>query len=171
MPTVETGAMEAGDPWREAARLISAQLWFALGTVDEIGVPSVSYVPFATVDGAFGVVVSRLAAHSVNLLARRPASVLLVDDDFRQRDAYSRTRFSIGVTPWPSPPGSAKADAIWSALEARQGATVRTLRSLPDFEAISLEPASGRLVLGFASAHDLGAAAIGELLRAMANEA
>jgi putative heme iron utilization protein len=161
--------MDAGDPRREAGRLISAQLWFALGTVDQSGVPSVSYVPFAAVDGAFGMVVSRLAAHTVNLLARRPASVLLVDDDFQQDDAYARARFSIGVTARPNAPGSAKAEAIWSALEARQGATVRTLRALPDFHAISLEPVSGRLVLGFASAHDLGATAIVELLRATVN--
>ncbi len=163
--------METGDLRREAARLISAQLWFALGTVDQSAVPSVSYVPFAPVDGAFGMVVSRLAAHTVNLLARRRASVLLVDDDVQQRDAYARARFSIGVAASPHAPESAKADAIWSALEARQGATVRTLRALPDFQAISLEPVSGRLVLGFASAHDLSAAAIVELLRAMVKEA
>jgi putative heme iron utilization protein len=162
--------MEASDPRREAARLISAQLWFALGTVDVRGAPSVSYVPFATVDGAFGVVVSRLAAHTFNLLARRSASVLLVDDDVEQRDAYTRTRFSISVEAVPRTPKSAEADAIWSALEARQGTTVRTLRTLPDFEAISLEPGSGRIVLGFASAHDLGAGAIVELLQSVDNE-
>jgi heme oxygenase (biliverdin-IX-beta and delta-forming) len=157
--------MEDGDPRREAARLISGPLWFALGTVDQGGAPSVSYVPFATVDGTFGMVVSRLAAHTANLLARRPASVLLVDDD-RQGDAYARARFSIAVMASTNAPGSGRADAIWSALEARQGATVRILRALPDFEAISLEPLNGRLVLGFASAHDLSAAEIVQLLRA-----
>jgi putative heme iron utilization protein len=164
---ISSAVMEPGDLRREeAARLIRAQLWFALGTVDQNGVPSVTYLPFACVDGAFGVVVSRLSAHTVNLLASRPASALLVDDDFRQRDAYVRPRFTIGVRVWPQAAGSPKADAIWSALEARQGETVRTLRALPDFEAISLEPTSGRIVLGFAAAHDLGAAAIVELLRA-----
>lgn len=158
--------MDAGDPRREAARLLCAQLWFALGTVDASGVPSVSYVPFAAQGGAFGIVVSRLAAHTVNLLARRPASVLLVEDHVERRDAYVRARFSIAVTASPNAAGSAEADAIWSALESRQGETVRTLRMLPDFEAISLEPVRGRLVLGFASAYDLAAGVIAELLRA-----
>jgi putative heme iron utilization protein len=157
--------MDRGDPRREAGRLIAAQRWFALGTVDQSGVPSVGYVPFAVVDGAFGIVVSRLAAHSANLLARRPASLLLVDDDVDQRDAYARVRFSIDVAAHPTSPGSASADAIWSALESRQGATIRVLRTLPDFQAISLEPTSGRLVSGFASAHDLAAGAIVEFLR------
>ena len=158
--------MDGDDRRREAGRLISAQRWLALGTVDQSGIPSVSYVPFASVDGAFGIVVSRLAAHTANLLARRPASLLLVDDNAQQPDAYARVRVTIGVTAQTNAPGSARADAIWSALESRQGATVRTLRALPDFQAISLEPVSGRLVLGFASAHDIGADAIVELLRA-----
>jgi len=168
MPAVETVAMEAEDPRRAAARLVSAQSWLALATVDASGVPALSYVPFAPADAAFGVVVSGLAAHTANLLARRPASVLLVEDDPSPRDAYARARFSAAVTPWPHAPGSPQAEAVWSALEARQGETVRVLRTLSDFRAVSLAPADGRLVLGFASAHDLEATAIVELLRSAA---
>ena len=157
---------EGTEAGREAARLISAQSWLALATVDPGGVPAVSYVPFATVDGAFGIVVSRLAAHTANLAARRPASVLLVDDNGRGGDAYARVRFSIGITASPNAPGSAISDAIWSALEGRHGPTVRILRGLPDFAAVSLTPQSGRIVMGFASAHDIGAAGLSELLRA-----
>lgn len=157
---------ESTEPRREAARLIANQSWLALATVDAGGIPAVSYVPFAAVDGAFGIVVSGLAAHTANLAAGRPASVLLVDDSGRDGDAYARVRFSIGVRAAPNAPRSAIADAIWSALETRHGATVRTLRELPDFAAVSLRPQSGRIILGFASAHDIGAADVGELLRA-----
>ena len=160
--------MGAEDRWRAAARLIAAQSWLALATVDERGVPSLSYVPFAPADGAFGVVVSGLAAHTASLLARRPASVLLVDDEPADRDAYARARFSAAVTAWPHAPGSPQAEAVWSALEMRQGGTVAALRTLSDFRAVSLAPANGRLVLGFASAHDLDAASIVELLRSLA---
>lgn len=157
--------MGTEDRLRAAARLISAQAWLALATVDEHGVPSLSYVPFAPANGAFGVVVSGLAAHTAHLLARRPASVLLVDDDPAQRDAYARARFSAAVTASPHASGSAEAEAVWSALEARQSGTVRALRTLSDFRAVSLAPGSGRLVLGFAAAHDLEAAEIVRLLR------
>jgi putative heme iron utilization protein len=156
--------MEDAGPLREAARLIAAQRWFALGTIDQRGIPAVSYVPFAYADGAFGIVVSRLAAHTADLLAGRPASVLLVDDAPRD-DAYTRTRFSIAVAPRPSAASSTQAGRIWSALEARQGATVTLLRTLPDFEAIALQPLGGRLILGFAAAHDVDAAAIAHALR------
>lgn len=159
--------MEAEEPGRAAARLVSAQTWLALGTVDENGAPSLSYVPFAPAGGAFGVAVSGLAAHTAHLAARRPASVLLVDGDAAQQDAYTRTRLSVAVTAWPHAPGSPEAEAVWSALERRQGGTVRMLRTLSDFLAVSLAPVSGRLVLGFASAHDLGGTAIADLLRAI----
>jgi putative heme iron utilization protein len=155
--------MNEADARREAARLIFAQRWFALGTIDEHGVPNVSYVPFAVAGGAFSMVASRLAAHSANLLARRPASILLVDEGEpgrMQRDAYAQPRFSIGVDPRPQSRGSAPADAIWASLEARHGATAAVLRTLPDFEAIALVPTGGRLVLGFASARDIDGPAI-----------
>ena len=165
MRAVEKGRMYGEERQRAAARLITAQPWLALGTVGESGAPSVSYVPFAPVGGAFGVVVSGLAAHTASLLARRPASVMLVDEGSEQGDAYARTRFSVAVTPWPHAAGSAQAEAVWSALERRAGATVLALRTLSDFQAVSLAPVDGRLVLGFASAHDLSGTAIGDLLR------
>lgn len=159
--------MDAEDPRREAARLISTQAWCALGTVDAGGVPLVTYAPFAPVDGAFGIAVTRLAAHTVNLLERRPASVLVVDAGFAG-DAYAQPRITVAVTARPNPAGSAQAGAVWSALSARHGETVSVLRTLPDFEAISLEPVSGRLILGFAAAHDLDGGALAELLRTAA---
>jgi hypothetical protein len=162
--------MDGSDPGRAAARLISAQRWFALATGgDARESPLLSYVPFAVVGAAFGIVVSRLAAHTVHLLAGRAASVMLVDDD-PQGDAYAQPRLSIGVSARPQARASAPADAIWSALQARHGATVGLLRTLPDFEAIALDPIAGRLVLGFASAHDLAGPAIAKELRALAGQ-
>jgi heme iron utilization protein len=148
----------------KAIRLLSAQRWLALAIVDADGLPAVSYVPFAVIGGAFGIVVSRLAAHSAPLLAGCASSVLLVDSDTQTSDAYTRARLSIGVTAVPQTAGSAGAQQVWNALESRQGETVRMLRALPDFNAILLEPVQGRLVLGFASAHDLSGSQIVKLL-------
>jgi putative heme iron utilization protein len=157
--------MDAVARRREAIRLLCTQRWLALATVDQGGVPATSYLPFAIVDGAFGIVVSRLAVHSAPLLAGCLASVLLVDSDAQLADAYARARFSIGVTASPQAAGSSSAVAIWSALERRQGETARTLRTLPDFDAILLEPVNGRLVLGFAAAYDLSGASVAELMK------
>lgn len=150
---------------REAARLISAQRWLALATLDGDGAPAVSYVPFAPLDGSFAIVVSRLAAHTASLLAGRPASVMVVDADATLEDSFARRRFSIGVIAKPHAPGSTRANAVWSALETHQGETAAILRTLPDFEAVTLAPLGGRLILGFAAAHDVSAAAIEGMLR------
>ena len=158
--------MQRADTRAEATRLIRAQRWLALATVDEKARPAASYVPFAPVGDAFGIVVSRLAAHTANLLARRPASIMLVDGAADQPDEFSRARLSVAVSVSPLPQGSEHADAVWNALEARQGPTTSTLRMLPDFHAIALAPLDARLVLGFASAHHLAGETVAELLRA-----
>jgi putative heme iron utilization protein len=150
-------------PKIQAASLVAAQRWLALSTVDESGAPAASYVPFAPVLGGFGIVVSRLSPHTPHLLAQRPAAVLLVGDGVQ--DPYSRSRLSVNVIPHNSAAASKEAQTIWSALQERHGETVAILRMLPDFEAITLEPKHGRLVLGFASAHDLDAATLKEMLR------
>jgi putative heme iron utilization protein len=156
--------MESGTPQAAAAHLIATQRWFALSTVEADGTPGIGYIPFACVDGAFAMVASRLAAHTANLLARRPASILLVAGGPDPDDAYTRARFSLRVAPRPLARGSAAANAVWSALVARQGATVAILQTLADFEAITLEPTSGRLVLGFAAAYDLDASDVVHVL-------
>ncbi|MGH7329752.1 MAG: hypothetical protein ACREJX_15505 [Polyangiaceae bacterium] len=52
----------------QATRLLWKQRWLALATLDDHGTAEISYVPFTPVNGAFGIVVSRLAAHTANLL-------------------------------------------------------------------------------------------------------
>ncbi len=146
--------MEDDEVRRAAARLVAARSWLALATLAADGSPLVSYVPFAPVGGAFGIVVSGLAAHTENLIARPSASILVVDEGEGERDAYARARMSVKVTARPMESGPA-ADAVWSALLARHGATVETLRALPDFRAVALVPDGGRLVLGFAAARTL----------------
>ncbi|MBV8600783.1 MAG: pyridoxamine 5'-phosphate oxidase family protein [Candidatus Eremiobacteraeota bacterium] len=154
--------------YARARRLLDGTGWLGLATVDEGGTPSASYVPFALVGGRFGIVVSRLAAHTEHLKARRPASALFVDEESRSeevdRDPYARSRLSVAIQASLQPAGSAEAAAIWSALERRHGVTVAVLRELPDFDAVALAPGGGRLVLGFASAHDLDAGEIERLL-------
>lgn len=156
--------MTDADPRAEAARLIATQRWCALGTVDAHGAPSVTYVPFAPVDGAIGIVVSALASHAAHLAASPAASVLLVGDDVA--DPYARTRLTIPARAAEAAASSHEAEAVWDALAARHGETVAILRTLPDFRAVRLVPAGGRLVLGFASAHGLRGETLAELLRA-----
>lgn len=156
--------MDDDNPENAAARLITAQSWLVLATLDCAGEPQQSYLPFAIAGSAFGIVASRLAPHTANLLARRPAAIILVAASDAVDDPYARPRLSITVSAVPHARGSMPAGEIWSALRARCGETVALLGTLPDFEAVALVPVRGRLILGFASAHDLDAAALARAL-------
>lgn len=148
----------------EAGSLIANARWFALATTSASGEPAISYVPFACVEGGFGIVVSGLAAHTANLIARPTVSLLVIGDPAPDDDAFARSRLSIDAFAHLAAPGSASAEAIWDALAARHEGTVAVLRSLPDFRPIRLEPLRARLVLGFAAASDLDAAALKNVL-------
>jgi heme iron utilization protein len=150
-----------------AGSLIESARWFALATVGASGEPAVSYVPFACVEGGFGIVVSGLATHTANLIARPAVSLLVIGEPAPDEDAFARSRLSIDALARVAPPSSASAEAIWDALAARHEGTVAILRSLPDFRPILLEPLRARLVLGFAAASDLDAPALQNLLRSL----
>jgi hypothetical protein len=151
---------------RAAAALLRDARSFALATLDANGEPATSYVPFAAVAGAFGIVVSGLAAHAAHLAARPAVSLLAVGPEAEDGDAFARPRIAIDALAHATPQGSPEANAIWDALIARHGETAALLRTLPDFRAIRLEPRRARLVLGFAAASDLDAAALQRLLPA-----
>ena len=153
------------NPIEGAASVIDDARWFALGTVTAHGEPALSYVPFASVEGAFGIVVSGLASHTAHLLARPTVSLLVVGESQPDDDAFARQRLAIDAIAREARVNSARADAIWDALAARHGATVAVLRGLPDFRAFALEPVRARLVLGFAAAYDLDAASLAQVLR------
>jgi putative heme iron utilization protein len=155
------------NPIQGAASLIGSARWFALATVAPNGEPAVSYLPFACVDGALGIVVSGLASHAANLIARPAVSLLAVGEPEPDPDAFARARLSIEAIAREAVPNSRDAGAVWDALAARHGDTVAVLRGLPDFRAIVLQPVRARLVLGFAAAYDLDAATLETLVRSV----
>jgi heme iron utilization protein len=167
MTALEPRRRLSTDPIQAAASLIGSARWFALATVGPTGEPSVSYVPFACVEEGFGIVVSGLASHTANLLARPTVSLLAVGEPAPDDDAFARARFSIDATARDAVPNSRDAGAVWDALAARHGDTVAVLRGLPDFRAIVLQPVRARLVLGFAAAYDLDAATLEKLVRSL----
>jgi putative heme iron utilization protein len=156
---------DPSSPVSAAAALLRDARWFALATLAAHGEPATSYVPFTRVEGAFGIVVSALAAHAAHLAARPAVSLLAVGEQPPDGDAFARARIAIDALAHETPRDSAEAAAIWDGLVARHGETAALLRTLPDFRAIRLVPVRARLVLGFAAASDLDAAALADLLR------
>jgi putative heme iron utilization protein len=141
----------------QAARaLIDGASWLALATIGADGEAAVSYVPFALVEGGFGVAVSTLAAHTAHLVARPRISLLVVGDPTQDGDSFACPRVTIhAVAHAVTDP--VQATAIWEALARRHGPTAEILRTLPDFHPFVLTPMRARVVFGFAQANDLDA--------------
>jgi putative heme iron utilization protein len=127
-----------------------------LATVDAQGAPEASYAPFA-LDGAgrFIVFVSRLSAHTRNLLEDGRAAALLIEDEARSPQIYARRRVAYRCRVERLERSAAGADALLDLLAARHGEVLELLRGLGDFELLALTPESGQLVLGFGRAYRL----------------
>ena len=78
-------------------RLLLEQRWAALGTLDDKGAPSLSFVAYVPEPdfGGFLIHVSRLAGHTQSLLARPRAALGISDPDSGQDDPQLLARHSI----------------------------------------------------------------------------
>jgi putative heme iron utilization protein len=144
---------------RAAAELLAGTRWLGLATLAADGEPSVSYFPFARLEGGFGIVVSGLAAHAAQLAAHPRVAALFLGEPDPGGDPFARPRLSVDAVAHDRS-GTPAGDAIWEALAGRNGATVAVLRGLPDFRPFFLVPIRARLVLGFARASELEGAAV-----------
>ena len=137
-----------------ARSLVLDARWLTLATVGADGEPSTSYVPFALVEGGFGIVVSALAAHTGHLRSHPRVAALVVAETVPGDDPFARPRLSIDARAHEvSDP--ADAAAIWDALARRNGETATLLRTLPDFRPFVLAPIAVRAILGFGQAGDV----------------
>ncbi len=150
-----------------ALRPILGAPFLALATTDDRGLAFASYVPYACVDGTFAFAVSGLAAHARHLALRYFASLLIVGE--APADAYARARLTVNVRARVLPAGTPAAERVWDALQRKHGATVAILRGLGDFTVYAGVPEHGRLVLGFAAAHDVSKDVLAAALEAAAD--
>ena len=143
--------------------LVRAQSIAALGTLHE-GAPHVSMVPYAQRPGdvAFFIHVSRLAAHTRDMLASPRVSLLIISSvgDSPQ----SRARVTVMGDAHPLVTGSAEYVAAKASYLARF-ADAAHIFVLGDFSMFMITPISARVVGGFAQAFSVGAESFANALR------
>lgn len=139
------------------ARLILEQRWTALATADEHGRPFASMVACVAEPKFTGFLLhlSRLAAHTHNLLANPQASLLFAEADPGQGNPQELARVSV----------QGRVDLISrhddDYAEARNRYLVRLpdaqpLFDFPDFLLFRVRPVEARFVGGFAQARTFG---------------
>jgi putative heme iron utilization protein len=143
--------------------LVREQDIAALGTLHE-GEPYVSMVPYAQPAGGadFFIHVSRLAAHTRDMLASPRVSLLIVA---RSGDSpQSRARVTVQGDAHPLAAGSAEYAAAKACYIARFPHAA-DIFELADFSIFKIQPVSVRVVGGFAQAFSLGAESFARALR------
>lgn len=147
------------DQGERVRQLLRRQRWAALATQCRDGSPSVSFVAYVAESDFNGFLlhVSRLAAHTRNLLARPAVALAVSEPDSGQDDPQLLARLTIQGT----------ASEITRGSEDYPAARQRYLAVLPwaerlfgfeDFVLVRLSPQTARFVGGFAQTLQLTAA-------------
>ena len=150
----------------QLAALIRRRKAAALGTL-HAGAPFVSMVPFAVVPGgtAFVIHVSRLAAHTKDMLGDPRVSLLVMQAEGEGVDAQALARVSIQGEARELAKGSGEEREARGAYLARFPEAA-PLTEFGDFSFFAIRPAQARFVAGFAQAMSLGADTLAGVLAA-----
>ena len=145
--------------------LISSQRWAGLATLSEDGplASMVAYVPEPGL-GGFLLHLSRLAAHTRNLLQDARASLVITETDTFDRDPQTLARVSIQTRVAVLSRDSEEFSAARAAYIHRLP-EAEVLFGFGDFVLFRLEPVEARYIGGFARAYTLS----GEQLKRIAN--
>ena len=137
------------------ASLLRGQRQAALGTVDG-GAPFVSMVAFVAEQDFGGVLLhlSRLSAHTRQLLADPRAALLVAEPDDGREDVQTLARITLTGRAAVVPRGTAAYDA-GRALYLDRLPAAAMLFDFADFDLFRLVPDSARYVGGFARAYTL----------------
>ena len=152
------------DQRAQVCRLLLEQRWAALASLAEDGSPSLGFVAYAAEAGFSGFLlhVSRLAAHTRNLLARPAIALGISDTDSGGDDPQLLARITLQGSAVVIPRGTPDYDASRERYLAKLPQAER-LFGFEDFVLVRLRPHQVRYVGGFARASHLTAEQLREI--------
>lgn len=143
---------------RELRALLDARRVAALGTINADGSPLVSMVPYAMAPalGCFVIHVSRLAAHTANLLARPAVALLVMQGEVPGDSVLALPRATFDGTARALDASSADGATCRAAYLARFP-EAEPMTHFADFRFVAIAPSGARQVAGFGSARSITA--------------
>lgn len=132
--------------------LIERHQSLLLASQAESGEAEISYAPYLRSAGNFYILVSELAKHTQNLLARPQASILFIEAETEAVNPFARQRLTLSCRVQEI---DKTHDGYLTQIEAmaeKFGNIISVLRSLPDFHLMQLIPQHGQFVAGFGKA-------------------
>lgn len=153
MSTTHTDQSQVKPKAPKVMELVESSKSLILATVDADGNPVSSYAPFAFINGSFFVYVSFMAKHTKNLLDRKKASVMFIEDESASKQIYARTRLTVAAEAILIEKENPVFEQSMSELRELHGKVVDILSEMTDFVLVELKPKSGAYVNGFGSAY------------------
>ena len=146
----------------ELNRLISNAQTLTLATMDMAGVPEASMAPFVYEETSrwFYTAVSMLSPHTAHLAAKKPAGIMIIEDEQGAPQVLGRKRVSYRCDVHEIFRESASCHALYEQFKRKFGGIMEVLFELPDFHVYCLRPMSGRYIAGFGGAYTLKGDAI-----------
>lgn len=126
-----------------------------IATLDDTGLPHASYSPFVRLQSDYYLYLSRLAAHTRNLLANPAIGLLLVEDEGGAGNIFARKRITLQGRAQRVAREETEFATALSEFRRRFGKVMELIEPLPDFYLFRVTPDSGRFVRGFGQAYEL----------------
>ena len=143
-----------GEVADEAAALLRSCRTLQMATASTDGVPQASYAPFVrTGDGAFFICVSDLSRHTSHLVATGRASILVIEDESKTTQYFTRRRLAFECSAAQIARDSGPWRTVMDAMEQKFGEVISLIRPLADFRLFALRPRRGTFVKGFGQAY------------------
>ena len=149
------------------ARLLRKRSTAALGTL-RAGAPRVSMVHVALAADGFVVHVSKLSAHTKDMLADARVSMLVAEAEGGGKSPLALARVTLQGTARRIPSGSPDLPGFRAAYLARFP-EAKQMFGFADFSIFLIRPESARFVAGFGEAHSLSAEAMAQLLQRLSS--
>jgi len=145
----------ADTPEEAVAKLQQQYGSLMMATLSEDGSPHISYTPFYLHGKHYLILISELALHTRNLIARPTVDIMLIQDESEAGQLFARNRLTLSCDAKEITSEDADHTPLLDQFQSRHGKTVGLLRQLPDFHLLQLTPRSGRFVMGFGQAYEL----------------
>ena len=152
--TVANDAQKSSKPIApKVNELIARSQSLIMATVNEEGVPTSSFAPFARIDNKFYILVSFMARHTKNLINGKPVSIMFIEDESATKQIYARERLTFDVATTQIDRDTDAWNLAVEKLQDKHGKILEVLTGMNDFILVELAPVKGSYVNGFGSAY------------------
>lgn len=147
----------------QLAQLLRQRSTAALATLRD-GAPFVSMVPYALAADGFVVHVSKLSAHTKDMLVDAHVSLLVAEAEGGGKSPLALARVSVQAMAQRVASGSSRLPRLRAAYLARfpEG---EQMFGFADFSIFLIRPVAARFVAGFGQAHSLSAESLARILQ------